>query len=67
MTRIHIEAELCKGCGLCIHYCPKAVLSASATPNSKGYRIVEAAQPGACIACRNCELNCPDFAIKIES
>ena len=65
MTKIQIEAEYCKGCGLCIHYCPKIVLRVSDTPNSKGYRIVEVGSPEDCIGCRSCEINCPDFAITI--
>jgi 2-oxoglutarate ferredoxin oxidoreductase subunit delta len=27
---------------------------------------VKAAKPEACIACMQCELRCPDFAIKVE-
>ena len=65
MIKIQIEPEYCKGCGLCIYYCSKAVLRASDTPNSKGYRIVEVRSLENCIACRNCEINCPDFAITI--
>jgi 2-oxoglutarate ferredoxin oxidoreductase subunit delta len=66
-TKIHISAEVCKGCGLCTFYCPKAVLRLSTSVNSKGYRVVEAAKPDQCSACRLCETNCPDLALFIES
>lgn len=66
-TQIHIQAEICKGCELCAFYCPKGVLRLSTTPNAKGYRVVEAANPGACIGCRLCESNCPDLALYIET
>ncbi len=67
MIKIRIEAENCKGCGLCIHYCPNGVLRTSDIPNSKGYRVVEVELPEDCSGCRNCEINCPDFAITIVS
>jgi 2-oxoglutarate ferredoxin oxidoreductase subunit delta len=28
--------------------------------------VVKAAKPEACIACMQCELRCPDFAIKVH-
>jgi 2-oxoglutarate ferredoxin oxidoreductase subunit delta len=65
--QIHINGEVCKGCGLCTFYCPKGVLRVSQVPNSKGYRVVEAVRPDACTACRLCETNCPDIALFIES
>jgi len=65
MNKISIEAEYCKGCGLCIFYCPRDVLQASSTPNSKGYPVVEVKAADQCIGCRSCEINCPDFAIEV--
>ena len=47
----------CKGCGLCVEFCPKKVLEQA---ESGG---VSVAHPELCIACRWCELHCPDFAI----
>lgn len=54
-----IDIEWCKGCGICIHFCPKAVLEFN--PNGK----VEAVRPEDCIACKLCELRCPDLAIQV--
>lgn len=67
MPDIRIEVEYCKGCGLCVHYCPRDVLRVSDSPNSKGYRVVEIVAKENCIGCRNCEINCPDFAISVRS
>ena len=47
----------CKGCGLCVEFCPAGVLEQGAD----GRVIV--AHPEKCTACRWCELHCPDFAI----
>lgn len=65
--QIHTNVEICKGCGLCIFYCPRDVLRLSCEPNKKGYRVVEVYQPGNCIGCRQCETNCPDFAIYVTT
>jgi 2-oxoglutarate ferredoxin oxidoreductase subunit delta len=54
-----IDAEWCKGCGICIHFCPKHVLEF----NKQGKAM--AARPEDCIACLLCELRCPDLAIQI--
>ena len=47
----------CKGCDLCVEFCPAGVLELGA----KGWVVV--AHPEKCTACRWCELHCPDFAI----
>ena len=54
-----IDEEWCKGCGICIHFCPKKVLELS----KQGKAV--AVRPQDCIACMLCELRCPDLAIQI--
>ncbi len=54
-----INQEWCKGCGICVAFCPKNVLEL----NEKDK--VVAARPADCIACRLCEWRCPDLAIEI--
>ena len=55
----HIERGWCKGCGICVHFCPKNVLEMD--DQDKAY----AARPEDCICCRMCELRCPDLAVEI--
>jgi len=55
--RVTVFPNWCKGCGLCVEFCPAGVLEQG--PN--GWVIV--AHPEKCTACRWCELHCPDFAI----
>ena len=64
---ISIDSEACKGCGLCIFYCPKEVLRVSEKRNEKGYDVIEAYKPENCVDCRLCEISCPDLAIYVEN
>lgn len=67
MAVIHIDGEICKGCALCIHYCPRDVFEMSGTLNKKGFAIASAVRPEKCIGCKMCEINCPDLAIYVDA
>jgi 2-oxoglutarate ferredoxin oxidoreductase subunit delta len=54
---VHVYDNWCKGCGLCIEFCPQGVLVLGLDNRPKPI------YPENCIACRWCELHCPDFAI----
>jgi len=66
MMTVRIEGDLCKGCEICVYYCPVEILVMSDETNAKGYRIVQVTNAEDCIQCRLCEFNCPDLAINIE-
>ncbi|KXG76847.1 4Fe-4S binding protein [Thermotalea metallivorans] len=53
---LKIKKEWCKGCGICVAFCPKNVL---ALKDEK----IEIVDPEKCIKCGLCELRCPDYAI----
>jgi len=59
MKKIYVDENLCTGCGICIEFCPKEVLSYSTQR-----RRVENLE--ACTLCRTCELYCSAFAIAVE-
>ena len=54
---VHVFDNWCKGCSLCIEFCPSGVLVLGLDNRPKPI------YPEKCTACRWCELHCPDFAI----
>jgi 2-oxoglutarate ferredoxin oxidoreductase subunit delta len=60
---VTVIKDRCKGCKLCITYCPRNVLRMSETFNTKGYYYPEVQEDGVCVNCHFCEVLCPDFAI----
>jgi len=64
--RVKIDHETCKGCRLCVEFCPKEVLAMSADRlNGKGVPFAECVQPERCIGCQACTTVCPDAAIEL--
>jgi len=61
LKRHVIHREWCKGCGICVHFCPKKVLELD---DSDKVVVVRAES---CVACKLCELRCPDLAIEVET
>ena len=65
--QIHVIQDRCKGCGFCIEFCPKHVLSQSTEINSKGHYTVCIDNANKCTGCNICSMVCPDFAIIVVS
>ena len=59
---VHINVERCKGCELCIDYCPTKVLTMSSGFNVKGYHYPITVNDE-CFSCQSCYIICPEFAI----
>ncbi len=60
---VYIIREYCKGCGICIEFCPTKVLIFSEEFNSKGYHPPDAPYMDKCSGCDLCGMYCPEFAI----
>jgi 2-oxoglutarate ferredoxin oxidoreductase subunit delta len=63
--QVYLIPERCKGCELCVEFCPEDVLYNSDKTNAKGYHYpdVVAGKEGSCVHCEFCSLVCPEFAI----
>jgi len=60
MYKIKINKVRCKRCGICIEFCPVKSFDKEADGTPVPWR------EDACTGCRQCEMRCPDFAIKVE-
>lgn len=65
-AEIHIIKNRCKGCGFCIHFCPKKVLGESDEINARGVHPPRIVNEKDCIICNFCMAVCPDFAIFVK-
>ncbi len=59
LKELKINRDWCKGCGICVIFCPKKVLELDAGDKAVAVR------PEDCICCCLCELRCPDLAIEV--
>jgi len=65
MAKIKIDKDRCKGCGLCIIYCPVKKLAFSPALNKRGVHYAEGKSGITCIGCGRCYLICPDACIEV--
>jgi 2-oxoglutarate ferredoxin oxidoreductase subunit delta len=57
-SEIRIDGARCKGCEICVEFCPQKVL---VMVDGKA----AVADLDKCTACMMCDLRCPDFAITV--
>ena len=64
---VKINEETCKGCGLCIHFCPAEGLLRidEDRVNAKGWSPAACTDQSRCTSCALCALMCPDAAIEV--
>jgi 2-oxoglutarate ferredoxin oxidoreductase subunit delta len=56
---VFIDREWCKGCGICVAFCPEESLDLDNEGKARW------AYPDKCSRCGLCELRCPDLAIEV--
>jgi 2-oxoglutarate ferredoxin oxidoreductase subunit delta len=62
---IQINQELCKGCSLCIEFCPKGTISMTNKLNTKGFFLAQFDEKKGCTGCAMCAQMCPEIAIEV--
>ena len=55
-----IETSWCKGCGICVAFCPREALELM---NGK----VHLKDADSCVLCGMCEMRCHDYAIYLKN
>lgn len=58
--QVKVEERLCKGCGICVKFCPAKILELTVAGKIKVLSEKE------CLGCKACEFRCPDYAINVE-
>jgi len=62
---IVINQKLCKGCGICMEFCPKDVICPADKLNASGYLPAAFTDSGECTGCGTCALVCPEVVIEV--
>lgn len=62
---VDIDQDRCKGCGLCVMFCPQHVLGlAEDQLNARGYHPAQLTAEG-CTGCGVCAVVCPDVCLTV--
>lgn len=65
MAKVKIDRERCKGCLLCISFCPKGAINIDSKLNKRGIKSVKFVDNDKCIGCAMCAVICPDCCIEV--
>ena len=64
-SKIEIDKERCKGCGLCVLYCAKSLIKIGTFLNKRGMHPAKFSGKDECSGCSFCAIVCPDMAITV--
>ncbi len=51
MSKITVNENVCKGCSLCVEFCPKHIMKLGEKVNAAGYNTAKCTDESACIGC----------------
>ena len=67
MVKIKINKKYCKGCQLCIAFCPRKNIKVDIVLNEGGIFPAAIISEEDCTGCGICYLMCPEACIEIEA
>ncbi|MCX5712902.1 MAG: 4Fe-4S dicluster domain-containing protein [Candidatus Omnitrophica bacterium] len=65
MPKVKIDSDKCKGCFLCVNFCPKSSLVVGDKFNRKGIKPAKVKEGAECVGCAMCAIVCPECCIEI--
>jgi len=65
VAKIIIDQKKCKGCLLCVSFCPKGSIKADECLNQQGIKPVKFNKNSQCLGCAMCAIICPDCCIEV--
>jgi 2-oxoglutarate ferredoxin oxidoreductase subunit delta len=65
MDLCQINEHVCKGCELCVKFCPRGALEMAETRNAAGFHPAYLAHPELCTGCAVCAEMCPEAGITV--
>ena len=66
LSKVRISRDQCKGCKLCVEYCPTHHLILSDKLNKRGVNFAKVNPDCICTGCGCCFLICPESCIEIS-
>lgn len=66
MAQVIVDKDKCKGCELCVFYCPSKCFQLSSELNKRGVLFPEIKKGVKCVGCGICFLMCPDTCIEVH-
>jgi len=65
LEKLKFSPDRCKGCGLCVHFCPRGIIRMSDGINKLGHHPAEVEDETECNSCATCARVCPDLVIEV--
>lgn len=65
MDKVVIDQDRCKGCNLCVEFCPQHALRLAEGLNVIGYHPAELHDPDKCNSCTLCAMMCPEGGMSV--
>ncbi|MFZ5596609.1 MAG: 4Fe-4S dicluster domain-containing protein [Bacillota bacterium] len=66
MARVTFREDRCKGCELCMNFCPKGIIVMASRINAMGFHPATVEEMEKCTGCGICAMMCPDMVIEVE-